>query len=99
MFKEMRGLRAGDRTYREIAVFLGIDYSTVVYHLDEGQRMKALDRARESIARRNGKRVKTESEKEYDVEYYRDRYSKDREFRMKVIRANSSGGHFKEEED
>jgi len=62
-----------------------------------GQRMKAIDRARKSVER-SGKKAKTESDKKWNREYYKDRYHNDSKFRMKVIRANS-GGCFKEGED
>jgi len=96
----MRGMRVGGtwrhpKTYNEIAELYGVDYSTVVYHLDERQRQNTLKRARKAL-RRNGKKPKTDERKKYDTLYYKERYWSDPQFRLKVIRANN-GFKFKED--
>jgi len=94
--EEMRRLRRMGLSYPKIARIFGVDYKTVVYHLDEGQRKKALDQARMFLARKGkGKRTRSEREKRYMREYYKDRYHNDPEFRRKVIRANK-GFKFRE---
>ena len=91
----MRALRSQGKSYYKIADISDVNYSTVVYHLNSGQRQKTLNRARKSLAK-NNRKPKSPEKKQYDEEYYKDRYHSDPEFRMKVIRANS-GGHFKED--
>ena len=88
-------MRVEGETYQVIADFFKVCYATVAYHLDEEQRMKAIDRAGKSIEK-NGEKPKTEAKKKYNAEYYKDRYHNDPEFRRKVIRANS-GFKFKED--
>jgi hypothetical protein len=90
----MQKLRAEGRSYYKIAELCSVDYATVAYHLDERQRKNTLNRARKALTKKKGK-PKSLKKKEYDVEYYKDRYWHDEEFRRKVIRANM-GGRFKE---
>jgi len=82
-------LRKMGLPYHKIASAFNVDYSTVAYHLDEKQRLNTLQRAKKAL---NGKRKpKTDKEKKYAVEYYKDRYHNDPEFRQRVILANSGG--------
>ncbi|MCJ7793740.1 hypothetical protein MUP42_02280 [Candidatus Bathyarchaeota archaeon] len=83
----MQKLRVGGASYREIADEVGLVSASVQYHLCPEQRLNTLARARRALAK-DGKKPKTEREKQYDAEYFKDRYWHDEVFRRKVIEAN-----------
>lgn len=103
--KRMLVLAENKLSFYAIAKRLGFDPSTVEYHLVEEKRNKALERAKRSFQNHSQSndpefflQALAEKKRVYNRKYLGDRYNKDPDFRLKIIRANN-GGRFKEEED
>ena len=98
---QMKQLRQNGLTQDEIAQKLGVSQNTVCYHLNDDYRENKIEKEKQRqrtqvVKDYQAKRRVSKKGRKWMREYIHERYTKDLEFRRKMIRANS-GGKFREQ--
>jgi len=82
---EIKELKKSGLTLSEISRKVGLHYSTISYHTDNKYKLKSQERSIQRIHNLGKRRIKEINKKNYDSEYFTNRYRTNQKHRKAVL--------------